>query len=149
MQKRQGNGVQGKQAVRPHKSSWLETEPGPGQGGHVAPRWPKHGAASRHNTALLRWATACTPDLGKHICDNYSVMSLRSGSRLRPQSIFWPGAGHRLGLSSASCSHFCSVQTKLWRQRLKLEVRNLNESKQTPDGEEGEARSQLNHIFEK
>ncbi|CAB1434371.1 unnamed protein product [Pleuronectes platessa] len=34
MQKRCGNGVQGKQAVRAHKRSRLETKPGPDWGGH-------------------------------------------------------------------------------------------------------------------
>lgn len=70
MQKRQGNGVQGKQAVSPHESSWLETI-GP------RPTWvdTQHLVVSEHSgTASGQKALHLSP--GRRVqCDNYSLMT--------------------------------------------------------------------------
>ncbi len=94
MQKRQGNGVQGKQAVRPHKSSWLETKPGPSWGGHVAPRWPKH-RVQQHSKQTQHCAASgqCTsPAYSTVIITVWWSSSLSPGFNLK--SISLPGVGH-------------------------------------------------------
>lgn len=141
MQKRQGNGIQGKQAVRPHKSSWLETKPGADLGGHVAPRWPKHRV--RQHSKQTHYCTAPGRCMQ---CDNYSRMNLKPLSKLQPLysrlELVIVVVATSLSLKSSSCSHFhtvfysfkqsdCSYCTN-W-SRMKQEYT----SKQTPGWDDG------------
>lgn len=105
MQKHQGNGIQGKHAVRPHKSSWLETKPGADLGGHVAPRWPKHRVRQHSRQTLY-----CTRRMQ---CDNYSRMNLEPLFQLQhpyscPELVVVVVATS-LSFKATSWSHFLTV----------------------------------------
>lgn len=80
MQKHQGNGVQSKQAVKPHKTSWLETKPGPDQGGQTLTSLT-HTQSTEAQQAVVGSLYQSKTKSDKLNCGNYSMMKLKSQRR--------------------------------------------------------------------